>query len=520
MAALRFAAQPLDDLSLACLLVSPLIGWSQEQLLRFGYRDKGVALWDHVRRSGEPEAMRVADELRQLLAQADYEPPQALLHWLLVGPWQGRRKLVARLGREANDPIDELLNAALAHAGAHTPSLAGFIQWFDAGEGELKREAGSGANGDGGLVRVMTVHGSKGLQAPIVILADATGNPDRSPTRGLTLAEGLPGGGGRAIPLPDLAKDEKVGRIAAAEAEAAAAERQEHWRLLYVAMTRAEEALFVGGALLGGEKEPAPDSWYARLAPLFADEPVADAVWSAQQVRGERAPPIAPKGAGAAPGRAVLPPWATTPIGPEPRPPRPLAPSSAGQDESADPPLPPGADSFAARRGVLIHKLLERLPELAPAERESRAREWLARQAGDVPETEREAMLGSVLAVLAAPGWAEIFSPAALAEVPLAAIVGAQVIAGTADRLLIEAHRVLVVDFKTARRPPAGLAEVPPTTLRQMAAYAAALESIYPGRAIEAAVLYTQTPLLLPIPPATLAEHKAGLMGIEESFAG
>jgi ATP-dependent helicase/nuclease subunit A len=168
---------------------------------------------------------------------------------------------------------------------------------------------------------------------------------------------------------------------------------------------------------------------------------------------------------------------------------------------------------------VLIHRLLERLPELEPDERESRARDWLARQAGDVAEAEREAMLASALAVLAAPGWAEIFSPAALAEVPLAATVGDRVVAGTADRLLVRPGRVLVVDFKTARRPPSGLAEVPPATLAQMAAYTAALEAIYPGRTVEAAVLYTQTPLLVPIPEAVLAGHKAGLRGIEESFA-
>jgi ATP-dependent helicase/nuclease subunit A len=126
----------------------------------------------------------------------------------------------------------------------------------------------------------------------------------------------------------------------------------------------------------------------------------------------------------------------------------------------------------------------------------------------------------SVLAVLDTPGWAAIFSPAALAEVPLAATVGGQVVAGTADRLLIEPERVWVVDFKTARRPPSGLAEVPPTTLKQMAAYAAALEAIYPGRKVEAAVLYTQTPRLVAISAALLAGHKAGLAGIEESFAG
>jgi ATP-dependent helicase/nuclease subunit A len=515
MAALRFAAQPLDDLSLACLLVSPLIGWTQEQLLEHGYRDKHVRLWDHLRRSDAPEAMRVADELRQLLARADFEPQQALLHWLLVGPWQGRRKLVSRLGREANDPIDELLNAALAYAGTYTPSLQGFIQWFDAGEGELKREAGASE----GLVRVMTVHGSKGLQAPIVILADATGNPDRSPTRGLELAEDLPGGGGRTVPLPDLAKDEKVGRIAAAEAEVAQAERQEHWRLLYVAMTRAEEALFVGGALLGREKEPAPDSWYARLKPLFVGEAAADPIWGARQERGELAAVIVPRREAESIARIPLPAWALTPVSPEPRPSRPLAPSSAGQDDSAEPPLPPGSERFAARRGVLIHKLLERLPELPPEQRESKAREWLARQAWDVAVGERDAMLSSALAVLAEPGWQAIFSSAALAEVPLAATVGSQVIAGTADRLLVETDRVLVVDFKTARRPPSSLHEMPLTTLRQMAAYSAALEAIYPGRAIEAAVLYTQTPLLVPIPPELLAEHKSALAAVEESFA-
>src|SRR5690606_31659511 len=130
-------------------------------------------LWEHLRASRHPDVLALRELLDPLLARADFEPPQALLHWLLVGPWDGRRELAARLGREAHDPIDELLNAALAFSASQTPSLAGFIRWFDAGEGELKREPGAGE----GLVRVMTVHGAKGLQAPIVILADATGNP-------------------------------------------------------------------------------------------------------------------------------------------------------------------------------------------------------------------------------------------------------------------------------------------------------------------------------------------------------
>jgi ATP-dependent helicase/nuclease subunit A len=516
MAALRFAAQPLDDLSLAALLVSPLVGWSQEQLLEHAWRPDKVRLWSHLRASRHPDVLALRERLDPLLARADFEPPQALLHWLLVGPWEGRRKLVARLGREANDPIDELLNAALAFSASNTPSLQGFIRWFDAGEGELKREAGGPEN----LVRVMTVHGSKGLQAPIVILADATGNPDSSPTRGISLREVLPGDDGRLVPILDLSKDERVGRIAEAVELAQHEDMEEHWRLLYVAMTRAEEALFIGGALGKREPEPTANSWYARVAPLMPAEPVPDDIWGERREWGARAPPVEARRPAELPIPPVLPAWVARPIGPEPRPPRPLAPSSAGEEHGADPPLPPGVAAEAAQRGVLIHRLLERLPDIAPEEREEKARAWLARQAATLPEADRADIQARALAVIAHPHWAQLFGPAALAEVPLAATVGGQVIAGTADRLLVQPARVLVADFKTARRPPAMLEEVPVATLRQMAAYAAALAAIYPGRMIEAAVLYTQTPQLIAIPAELLAAHKPAFLAPEESFGG
>lgn len=510
MAGLRFAVQPLDDLSLANWLVSPLGGWSQSDLLEHGHRPKDTHLWEHLRRSEAPMVTETCERLRDLLRLADYELPQALVHWMLTGPWRGRQRLIARLGRDANDPIDELLNAAANYAASHTASLQGFIQWFDAGEGELKREAGASE----GLVRVMTVHGSKGLQAPLVILADATGNPDTSPVRGLSLVDGE-----RNIPLPSLRKDEKVGPIAEAEAQAAADERQEHWRLLYVAMTRAEEALFVGGALGKREEVPAPDSWYARLEPLCGNDAEPDPVWGTRKTHGKRPDPVSGAGNDVAASRPEFPQWAITPIGPEPRPPRPLAPSSAGSEQGADPPLPPEIARDAARRGVLIHSLLERLPDVAAEGREQSARAWLARQAADVPEAVREDMLQSALKVLATPQFADLFSPAALAEVPLAAIVDGQVIAGTADRLLLTADAVTVVDFKTARRPPIGLEGLPRSTLQQMGAYAAALAEIYPGRTINAAVLYTQTPLLVPIPAVILAQYKPVLTPAQERFS-
>jgi ATP-dependent helicase/nuclease subunit A len=363
----------------------------------------------------------------------------------------------------------------------------------------------------------MTVHGSKGLQAPIVILADATGNPDSSPTRGVTLEEPH---SALTLPLPDLRGEEKVGRIAEADEQARRQERQEHWRLLYVAMTRAEEALFIGGALGKRENEPAADSWHARLAPLFADGPLPDQIWGERWERGERAAEQSPATKSVAGATIELPDWALRPIGPEPRPPRPLAPSSAGEAHGAEPPLPPEALAVAARRGVLLHRLLERLPDVAEGERETLGATWLARNAADLPEDERRDTLARALRVIAHPEWGELFGPGALAEVPLAATVEGQVIAGTVDRLLVERDRVLVADFKTARRPPSSLEQVPLSTMRQMAAYAAALAAIYPGRRIEAAVLYTQTPQLIPLPAELLAAPKPAFAQPQESLPG
>jgi ATP-dependent helicase/nuclease subunit A len=521
LAALRFAAQPLDDLSLANLLASPLIGWSQDDLLAHVPRHKDVRLWEHLRREHSPPMVaETAARLRDLLRRADYETPQALIAWLLNGPWQGRARLVARLGAQVNDPLDELLNAAFAYESEYVPSLAGFLQWFDAGEGELKRDSDGGA----GQVRVLTAHGSKGLQAPIVILADATGEPGDA--QGLALADdpvgiAQPGDRVRMVPLPPLSKRDLNGPPANAAEAARIAQMQEHWRLMYVAMTRAEEALFIGGSLgrRRADKGPHEDSWYARLAPLFDGAVLADPLWLGRQEWGTRAPPLARAETGVVEtSEEPLPAWVTAPIGPEPRPPRPLAPSAAGEDMAADPPLPPEAVRTAARRGSLIHKLLERLPELPETTRAEAAEAWLARQAADLPPDMRAEMLASVLVVLSDPEFAPIFAADALAEVPLAATVGGIVVAGTADRLLVTQREVLVVDFKTTRRPPVSAMAIPLPTQRQMAAYVAALEAIYPGRNVRAGVLYTHAPALFVIAPENIAVHKQGLDAAQQSY--
>ena len=517
MAALRFAAQPFDDLNLAALLVSPLIGWTQAQLLAHGWREKGVRLWAHLRRSTHVEVVALREKLGALLARADYLAVPALLDWLLVGPWAGRRALVERLGREANDPIDELVNAAHAFAATATPSLVGFLNWFDAAEsggtgGELKREGDSG----GDFVRVMTVHGSKGLQAPIVILADATGDPESRGRETIDLP--VPGLPDARVPLPRLRSAEVLGPLAAARDAARKAEAEEHWRLLYVAMTRAEEMLCVCGALGPDGKLP-EQSWYARLQDLWGDEWVEDAIWGARLTHG------------VAPGdvawtaetlkldiEAALPGWVRRAAPDEPRPARPLVPSALGDDVAAQPPAAAsvgGADAAvlaaAARRGTLIHALLQRLPDVAPDGRALAAVRWLARAAADLPAAARDEMADAALRVVADPRWAELFAGAnVLAEAPIAALVGGDVITGTIDRLLVMPDRIRLIDFKTTRRVPPSADHVSVPILRQMAAYAAALAVTWPGRAIEAAVLFTSGPTLIELPPELLATHAPG----------
>ena len=509
LAAIRFALQPDDDLSLATLLVSPLIGWTQDQLMAAAVRPERRTLWRHLQETQEADALA---PLNAMLARADIATPYQLLEELLSGPLDGRRKLLARLGDEARDPVEELLNAALTFESTTTPSLQRFLDWFDRGEVEIVRDPSAPLD----AVRVMTAHGAKGLQAPVVILADACVDPTQSPRSVIEWAHD-----GAAPPLPIFApRKGEGGEVLDAAVEAMKArELEEHWRLFYVAATRAEEQLVIAGSLGTRAKgEPYPLSWYAVAAQAMTTLGVAEGAGE-RVFEGEGVP--APRGKAPA-ADPVTPPvalldWARAQAPVEARPARPLSPSALGDDAVADPPPTP-AMRAAAERGRLMHTLFERLPAVAAAARAAAADRWL-RETGAVADAgARDEMVAAVLAVLDSPAVAEMFGPDTLAEAPLTAVIGdGVVVAGTVDRLLVTPERVRVVDFKTGRRAPATLDEVPRFHLRQMAAYVAALEVLFPGRAVEAALLYTSGPVLFTLPPALLAAHKPGLVASEQS---
>jgi len=504
LAAVRFAVQPQDDLNLAALLVSPLVGWSQDELYAAA-RGRGGALWLHL---GD----RQPAPLREMLRRADFTTPYRFLEEILSGPLDGRRKLLRRLGHEARDPIEELLNAALQFERDATPTLQAFLDRFERETEDIKRDPSQPLD----AVRVMTAHGAKGLQAPLVILADATVDPGSSPRGRLDwpLVEG-----GDPVPIFRPRKDELTGGLSDAAALADAREMEEHWRLLYVALTRAEEWLVVGGALGPRSKGVAPEkSWHAaveRAMVALDAEPVEETPWGMVRHYAGGHPVAGRERTKADMARTPMPAWLGLPAPIEARPPRPLAPSALGDDDATSPPPGIGMRS-AAERGRHLHALFERLPEVPVAEREQAALAWLERSAGVDGDGERRDILSAALSVI--DGHPELFVPGALAETPIAAVVGGDVIAGTVDRLIVGDDVVRLVDFKTGRRVPATAEAVPTHHLRQMSAYSEALKVIFPDRRIEAALLYTAGPRLIPLDPVLLALHKPGLQGMEQSL--
>ena len=505
---------PEDDLALAALLKSPLVGMTEDDLYDLA-QPRQSSLWMALaaHRGAESDFGRVADWITGLLQRADLATPHALFASVLGGagpldPRAGRARMLARLGPDAADPMDEFLNAALDYERAHPPSLQGFVHRLRGGGAEVKREA----EGAGDAVRIMTVHGAKGLQAPIVILPDTTGSPpDRNSLR--WLEDDLPAWAPKqeGFAAPALAGQRQSDRDR---------EAMEQHRLLYVALTRAEDRLIVCG--WQGKKDVPAGCWYRLVEQGFArldgavdvpfDTPRDPFPEDAVIRRLDGPQTVAPKGEDPprAPAAAVaLPGWARRPAPPE-APEGAVAPSALpGEEETPAAPPRPSDDprGLRFRRGRLVHALLQHLPDHAPGAREDVARRFLARPGHGLDPSEQDAVLAEVTALLAEPLVTAALGPGSLAEAPLAGRVAGRLIAGQVDRLLVEPDRVLVLDYKTNRPPPAEPAQVAPLYLRQMAAYRALLRAAFPGRRVDCALVWTYGARAMPLPDAVLDPH-------------
>ena len=487
---------PSDDLTLATVLKGPLIGLGEDQLFRLAHGRDG-SLWRRLAqlRGEDADFARAHDLIADLLARVDLMPPFQLFAYVL-GPLGGRRRIQARLGPESLDALEEFLNAALAHERVHPPSLQGFLHWLELAAEDIKRDLEHGVRDE---VRVMTVHGAKGLQAPIVILPDTVA-PFRDDAGVLWTEDGLP------VWCPRAEEADAV----AARARAAARTRaeEEHRRLLYVAMTRAEDRLYIGGWRNSDRKTGT--SWYdlisAAVETLPGVEPVVERP-ARRYVTPQTVPVATPRPTAATAAAPRLPAWAQEDPRPEPTPPRPLAPS---RPEDPEPPVRSPLivdDALRFRRGRLVHRLLQSLPDLAPEARAEASRRWLGRPGQGLTPAEVETLLAETLAILEDPALKPLFGPGSRPEVPITGVVGPHVVSGQVDRLVALADKVLVVDYKTNRPAPTDVAKVAPLYLRQMAAYRAVLTQIYPGRTVECLLLWTETPRLMALPDALLDRY-------------
>ena len=499
-----------DDLALAEVLKSPLFGFEDDDLFRLAWNRSG-SLRDALRAKAgaDPRCAEAADRLDALARSARRETPFAF-YGQLLGAGGVRRRMLARLGLEAADALDEFLALALDYERRETPSLQGFMAWMRAAATEIKRDMDIARD----EVRVMTVHGAKGLEAPIVILADTATRPTgpRDPRLFTLDFAGLPP---EACPPVVWAgrQDDDLPPTRAARQTARRATEDEHRRLLYVAMTRAADHLLVCGAR--GVQALPKGCWYELVHDALvpdADEVAAEdgqgVVWRWQRSVAAPMDDAGPLSVREQRLDDALPLWLTRDAPPAPARAAVLTPSApfdapaggweAGLVDRARAPR---------RRGRQVHRLLQILPDIPAAQRAEAARHYLAR--GGIDAAEIEDILAAVLGVLADPALAPLFAPGTRAEVPIVgrlARIGDRplLVSGQVDRLAVTDGTVLIADFKSDRRPPRRIEDVPEAYIHQLALYRAVLARLYGGRAVRAVLAWTEGPSLMELPASVL----------------
>jgi len=497
---------PQDDLALAVALKSPLFGLTEDDLFKLAWQREGSlrqALSRHAAADGRIKA--ALERFEQCERRFVNETPFAFYAWLLGGDG-GRARILRRLGHEANDALDEFLELALNYERKAPASLQGFTAWLRAADTEVKRDMEISRD----EVRVMTVHGAKGLEASVGFLVDTTSSP--TDLQRLKLIH-LPQGNGAELVVWAGKKADDPAVVSAARAAMLAAIEDEYRRLLYVAMTRAADRLIVAGCMPGNMNSVRKLCWYDLIGKGLASSGLQEETIETPDgpvKRYSRIEDIAVRegaaAASAASPPAELPSWLRRPVAAGPYAVQLPRPSDPGDDDGRN---VRSGESLASRalalqRGTLVHRLLQSLPDLSPDRRRDAAQDYLARNAAGWSDGDRAQLADRVLALIADPRFAPVFKSPGRAEVSIVGRLAQPgrplaLVSGQIDRLVVTASEVLIVDFKTNHAPPTAAADAPTAYVRQLALYRAVLRKLYPQLPVRAALLWTETPELMEI---------------------
>lgn len=503
----KFARFPDDDLSLACVLRSPFIRMTEDQLMSFALNREG-SLWDSVQKQAD---QNIVTWLNNAITTAGSVKPFDFFDDLLNSPCpyqnahqstsvSGWNAFSTCLGVDCVDPLDEFLSYCLSKEADGVYSLEELIMLLQKSEIEIKRDTEDGDKDSLNQVRIMTIHASKGLEAPIVFLPDTTGIPSKTKIDALQWI--TTGANSTDIPLWTAQTPESCKAYQALRDNAYEKGLAEHMRLLYVALTRPRDRLYIMGE--NKNLKYSELCWYKYVLdafmkldiPRIEGEDVSGWRYKTVKAGSDKAKK---EDLAVLPDPKPLPDWALKQVSDDhiARPVT-IQPSKIGSDEDrAQSPL----DTHAAhrfRRGTLTHKLFQILPDLPVAGRQQAAEKFLNRLAKDLPEDIRLNIITETLGILNDPVFADVFGENSLAEVPVSGDMGdGRMISGQIDRLVIGHNKIVIVDFKTNRPSPRDENDIPEAYKNQLRAYKTAMSRIFPDKEIICGLLWTDQPLLM-----------------------
>jgi ATP-dependent helicase/nuclease subunit A len=490
MTLVQFALLPEDDYSLACLLKSPLVptALTEDQLFKLAHGRDATSLWARLGASDDASCVEARKILEEWLKASESLRPFEFLSMVLI---KTRRAFQARLGSEAGDALDALLEVSLSYEENHSSSLAGFATWFASEDTEIKRNMDQGS----GEIRLMTVHGAKGLESSIVILPDTTSMPRSNAASALMFV--VPQSGGPTLPfwrLSGLAQSQAIEDWKDRDKQT---ELEEQRRLLYVAMTRARDELYVCGYKI--HKESPENSWYSLVEEAVQSQGILRTTQSPDGNSCQRYGPdstwngmasVFPKAAQEAPAWLFKSPdivhqgW---------------TPMRTRRDVGS---------TAAVARGRAIHKILQDLPGMTPDAGLNFARRVLTKNGLD------EGLAEDIIGLITHPDHSDFFSRDSQAEVSIGSISqNGQRITERIDRLVVRDNDILLLDYKTDWSVPERLEADHPHVL-QLASYARTLGQAYSGKPVRAAVLWTSLPRLDWIADDTLRKAISSMAAI------